>query len=137
MFGRRTGLFSALAAVMLLLGGCGNAGANLGGTMDDYNNGRYANGGAAYWDGYGINSGRSMDGYNGGNYTTYGTRNDSTGTTLGQDLEDTWDDLTGQDRKTKGKTVTEKIYRRCPNVSNIRKGKRNCSQWTVSQSSRM
>ena len=93
----------ALAAVMLLLGGCGNAGANLGGTMDDYNNGRYANGGAAYWDGYGINSGRSMDGYNGGNYTTYGTRNDSTGTTLGQDLEDTWDDLTGQDRKTKDK----------------------------------
>lgn len=103
MFGRRAGLFSALAAVMLLLGGCGNAGANLGGTMDDYNNGRYANGGAAYWDGYGINSGRSMDGYNGGNYTTYGTRNDSTGTTLGQDLEDTWDDLTGQDRKTKDK----------------------------------
>ena len=33
MFGRRAGLFSALAAVMLLLGGCGNAGANLGGTM--------------------------------------------------------------------------------------------------------
>ena len=95
----------ALAAVMLLLGGCGNAGANLGGTMDGYNNGygngRYANGGAAYWDGYGINSGRSMD--NGANYTTYGTRNDSTGTTLGQDLEDTWDDLTGQDRKTKDK----------------------------------
>ena len=51
MFGRRAGLFSALAAVMLLLGGCGNAGANLGGTMDGYNNGygngRYANGGAA------------------------------------------------------------------------------------------
>ena len=89
MFGRRAGLFSALAAVMLLLGGCGNAGANLGGTMDGYNNG------------YGINSGRSMD--NGANYTTYGTRNDSTGTTLGQDLEDTWDDLTGQDRKTKDK----------------------------------
>lgn len=91
MFGRRAGLFSALAAVMLLLGGCGNAGANLGGTMDGYNNGygngRYANGGAAYWDGYGINSGRSMD--NGANYTTYGTRNDSAGTTLGQDLEDT------------------------------------------------
>lgn len=105
MFGRRAGLFSALAAVMLLLGGCGNAGANLGGTMDGYNNGygngRYANGGAAYWDGYGINSGRSMD--NGANYTTYDTRNDSTGTTLGQDLEDTWDDLTGQDRKTKDK----------------------------------
>ena len=40
--------------------------------------------GAAYWDGYGINSGRSMD--NGANYTTYGTRNDSIGTTLGQDL---------------------------------------------------
>ena len=55
----------------------------------------------AYWDGYGINSGRSMD--NGANYTTYGTRNDNTGTTLGQDLEDTWDDLTGQDRKTKDK----------------------------------
>ena len=35
MFGRRAGLFSALAAVMLLLGGCGNAGANLGGTMED------------------------------------------------------------------------------------------------------
>ena len=139
MFGRRAGLFSTLAAVMLLLGGCGNAGANLGGTMDGYNNGygngRYANGGAAYWDGYGINSGRSMD--NGANYTTYGTRNDNTGTTLGQDLEDTWDDLTGQDRKTKGKTVTEKIYRRCPNVSNIRKGKRNRSQWRVSQNSRM
>ena len=105
MFGRRAGLFSALAAVMLLLGGCGNAGANLGGTMDGYNNGygngRYANGGAAYWDGYGINSARSMD--NGANYTTYGTRNDNTGTTLGQDLEDTWDDLTGQDRKTKDK----------------------------------
>ena len=101
MFGRRAGLFSALAAVMLLLGGCGNAGANLGGTMDGYNNGRYANGGAVYWDGYGINSGRSMD--NGANYTTYGTRNDNTGTTLGQDLEDTWDDLTGQDRKTKDK----------------------------------
>ena len=49
----------------------------------------------------GINSGRSMD--NGANYTTYGTRNDSIGTTLGQDLEDTWDDLTGQDRKTKDK----------------------------------
>ena len=50
MFGRRAGLFSALAAVMLLLGGCGNAGANLGGTMDGYNNGngRYANGGALY-----------------------------------------------------------------------------------------
>ena len=61
MFGRRAGLFSALAAVMLLLGGCGNAGANLGGTMDGYNNGRYANGGAVYWDGYGINSGRSME----------------------------------------------------------------------------
>ena len=39
MFGRRAGLFSTLAAVMLLLGGCGNAGANLGGTMDGYNNG--------------------------------------------------------------------------------------------------
>lgn len=90
--------------VMLLLGGCGNAGANLGGTMDGYNNGygngRYANGGAAYWDGYGINSGRSMD--NGANYTTYGTRNDSTGTTLGQDLEDTWDDPDRAGQKNKG-----------------------------------
>ena len=43
MFGRRAGLFSALAAVMLLLGGCGNAGANLGGTMDSKGQSVFAN----------------------------------------------------------------------------------------------
>ena len=104
MLGKKAGLFMALTAVMLLLGGCGNAGANLGRTVDGngydngYGSGMYSGGGTAYWDGYGINSGRSMNGtgYNGGNYTTYGTRNDNTGNTLGQDLENTWDDLTGQ-----------------------------------------
>lgn len=122
MFGRKAGLFSALAAVMLMLGGCGNAGANLGGTMDGYDNGYgsgiYGNGGTAYWDGYGINSGRSMDGYNGGNYTTYGTRNDNTGNTLGQDLEDTWDDLTGQDGKTNDKDNNNKNSNKTGNNTN-------------------
>ncbi len=122
MFGRKAGLFSALAAVMLMLGGCGNAGANLGGTMDGYDNGygsgMYGNGGTAYWDGYGINSGRSMDGYNGGNYTTYGTRNDNTGNTLGQDLEDTWDDLTGQDRTTNDKDNNNKSINKTGNNTN-------------------
>lgn len=122
MFGRKAGLFSALAAVMLMLGGCGNAGANLGGTMDGYDNGygsgMYGNGGTAYWDGYGINSGRSMDGYNGGNYTTYGTRNDNTGNTLGQDLEDTWDDLTGQDGKTNDKDNNNKSINKTGNNTN-------------------
>ena len=41
MFGRRAGLFSALAAVMLLLGCFGNEGSNLGCTMDGYNNGYF------------------------------------------------------------------------------------------------
>ena len=122
MFGRKAGLFSALAAVMLMLGGCGNAGANLGGTMDGYDNGygsgMYGNGGTAYWDGYGINSGRSMDGYNGGNYTTYGTRNDNTGNTIGQDLEDTWDDLTGQDGKTNDKDNNNKSINKTDNNTN-------------------
>lgn len=122
MFGRKAGLFSALAAVMLMLGGCGNAGANLGGTMDGYDNGygsgMYGNGGTAYWDGYGINSGRSMDGYNGGNYTTYGTRNDNTGNTIGQDLEDTWDDLTGQDRTTNDKDNNNKSINKTGNNTN-------------------
>ena len=104
MFGRKTGLFAALTAVMLLFGGCGNAGANLRGTMDDgngsyngYNAGTYSSGGTAYWDGYGINSGRAMDGTstNGAYYDTYGTRNGNNGNTLGQDLRNTWDDLTG------------------------------------------
>lgn len=117
MFGRKAGLFFSLTAVMLMLGGCGNAGANLGGTMDGYDNGygsgMYGTGGTAYWDGYGINSGRSLDGYNGANYTTYGTRNDDTGSTLGQDLEDTWDDLTGQD-----KTNNTKIDSKTTNNTN-------------------
>ena len=119
MFGRKAGLFSALAAVMLMLGGCGNAGANLGGTMDGYDNGygsgMYGNGGTAYWDGYGINSGRSMDGYNGANYTTYGTRTDNT---LGQDLEDTWDDLTGQDGKTNDQDNNNKNGNKTGNNTN-------------------
>ena len=122
MFGKKAGLFFALAAVMLTLGGCGNAGANLGGTMDGYDNGygsgMYGNGGTAYWDGYGINSGRSMDGYNGGNYTTYGTRNDNTGNTLGQDLEDTWDDLTGQDRTANDKDSNNKNINKTGNNTN-------------------
>lgn len=111
MLGKKAGLFMALTAVMLMLGGCGNAGANLGRTVDGngydngYGNGMYSSGGTAYWDGYG----RSMNGtgYNGGNYTTYGTRNDNTGNTLGQDLENTWDDLTGQnDTNTKANDKT-------------------------------
>lgn len=90
MLAKKAGLFTALAAVMLMLGGCGNnAGANLGGVRNGYEYGR----GNAYWDGYGINSGRSLDGYNGA--TPYGMRNDS----LGQDLENAWDDFTGQEEK--------------------------------------
>ena len=86
MLAKKAGFFTVFAAVMLMLGGCGsNAGANLGGVRNGYENG-------AYWDGYGINGGRSLDGYNGGNYTTYGMRDDS----LAQDLRNAWDDLSEQ-----------------------------------------
>ena len=110
MFGRKTGLLAAVTMAMMLFGGCGNAGANLGRTVDGnktytgYGTGTYSSGGTAYWDGYGINNGMSYNGtgYNGSNYTTYGTRTDGTnaGTALGQDLRNTWDDLTGQNRVT-------------------------------------
>lgn len=114
MFGRKTGLFTALALAMMLFGGCGNAGANLAGTRNgnygSYNGsndgtGTYSSGGTAYWDGYGINDGT---GYNGAYYNTYGMRTDGTnaGTTLGQDLRNTWDDLTGQNNTTTNGNTT-------------------------------
>lgn len=111
MFGKKSGLFTVLAVSMMLFGGCGNAGANLGGTRNGsngsyhgYNTGTYSSGGTGYWDGYGINSGAAYNGtgYNGAYYNTYGTRNDGVngGNTLGQDLRNTWDDLTGTNRTT-------------------------------------
>lgn len=117
MFGRKTGLFAALTVAMLLFGGCGNAGANLGGTTGGrnggYNTGSYSSGGTAYWDGYGINGGRAMNGsgYNGAYFDTYGASSlnssasnngsmngNNGGNTLGQDMRNTWDDLTGTGR---------------------------------------
>lgn len=107
MFGRKVGLFTALAVAMMLFGGCGNAGANLSGTRNANNrNGMYSSGGTAYWDGYGINSGRGVIDTNNAYYDTYGknyAQNGNTnnnGNTLGQDLRNTWDDLTGQTTKT-------------------------------------
>ncbi|MCI5679823.1 MAG: hypothetical protein MR278_07595 [Bacteroidales bacterium] len=103
MFGKKAGLFTVLAVSLMLFGGCGNAGANLGGTRNGsngsyngYNTGTYSSGGTGYWDGYGINSAYNGTGYNGANYNTYGVN----GNTLGQNMRNTWDDLTGTNRTT-------------------------------------
>lgn len=115
MFGKKAGLFTVLAVSMMLFGGCGNAGANLGGTRNGnngsyngYNAGTYSSGGTGYWDGYGINSAYNGSGYNGAYYNTYGTRNDGVngGNTLGQDVRNTWDNLTGTNNGTNTNTNT-------------------------------
>lgn len=108
MFGKKTGLFAALAVAVMLLGGCGQAGNNLGGatgqgngggngtgnesTFGSGNEGGYGSGGATFWDGHGVNGGSSIywDGYgvNGGRpmmasgdtgRNTYGMRTDGLG----------------------------------------------------------
>ena len=71
-------------------GSTGNQGGLSGGMM----NGGDMSGGAAYWDGYGINTGRPLTGSN-GERNTYGMRIDGNGVTVGQDLRNAWDDLTG------------------------------------------
>lgn len=107
MFGRKAGLFTVLAVSMMLFGGCGNAGANLGGTgngngsYNGYNAGTYTSGGTGYWDGYGINSAYNGTGYNGANYNSYGVN----GSTLGQDMRNTWDNLTGTNNGTNTNTT--------------------------------
>lgn len=93
MFGKKTGLFAALAVAVMLLGGCGQAGNNLGGATGqgngggngtgnestfgggnnggsannngNGNEGGYGSGGATFWDGHGVNGGSSIywDGY--------------------------------------------------------------------------
>ena len=63
MFGRKTGVFAAMALTVMLLGGCGTTANNLGGATDGYGDAVYGNNyrgdmqGYGYWDGYGINSG--------------------------------------------------------------------------------
>lgn len=83
MFGKRTALIPVITFGLLLLGGCGNTEANLGRT-------------SGYW-----------DGYNSRNATTYGTRTDSMGNSIGADMEDTWDDLTGQGETKNNKTANK------------------------------
>lgn len=95
-----------LTMAMLLLGGCGNTGADLSGVRRE--GGEITSGGAAYWDGYGINGGREMMGsaYNGGQYDTYGTQNGGVTQAVdrvGKDLKDGWEDMTD-----KAKDMTQK-----------------------------
>lgn len=93
MLGKRIALLPVLTLGLLLVGGCGNTEANLGRT-------------SGYWDGY---NSRNNTTYGTGAYGTgvYGAGTDTTGNTVGQDLEDTWDDLTGQTKTANHKTANK------------------------------
>ena len=94
MFGRRTGVFAAMALTVMLLGGCGTTANNLGGATDGYGDAVYGNNYRGdmqrygYWDGYGINSGNTAGSVD---RSSYGTRkggwdisNDASGAAGGQ-----------------------------------------------------
>lgn len=106
---RRIRVFALLTMTMLLLGGCGNTGADLSGVRREGGQ-KTTSGGAAYWDGYGINGGREMIGSanNGGQYDTYGTRNsgmEQAVDRVGKDLKDGWEDVTDMAKDTTHKNT--------------------------------
>ncbi|WP_458407169.1 hypothetical protein [Anaerotignum sp.] len=100
MFGRNAGLLAAMAATMLLLGGCG-----ADGKVDEdqarnwyeemRGNGSVTNDTSP--DGYGIYSGGpEWSDRNNAERNTYGMRTDNGtngGTTLGQDIRNAWDNV--------------------------------------------
>lgn len=93
MFGRKTGLFAAMATAVLLLGGCGTDGT----VTEEQARGWYNE---AVRNGYNGNNGVGVNGASvNGERNTYGMRTDGTGvngngTTLGNDIRNAWDDVT-------------------------------------------
>lgn len=93
MHGRKAGILTAVAAAMLLFGGCGADGQMTEearrGVTDWYNDmisgdgGTMTSGGDAYWDGYGINSNDPTTGNN-TERNTYGMQaGNANGNTMG------------------------------------------------------
>lgn len=107
MFGRKTGFLAAMTMALMLFGGCGTNGtlteSQKREVTDWYNNnmvngdGTTTSGGDGYWDGYGVNNGNATNDRNNTERNTYGMRTDGTtgtGTTLGQDIRNAWDNVT-------------------------------------------
>lgn len=103
MFSGKTGVLAVLTAAVLLFGGCGKDGTM---TEDEaktwYNEMTKGDGGTntVADDGTGIvTGGPDWGAENGTQRDTYGMRNDGTDgdTTLGEDIRNAWDDVTGDD----------------------------------------
>lgn len=123
MFGRKTGFLAAMTMALMLCGGCGTDGklteSQKKEVTDWYNNnmvngdGTTTSGGDGYWDGYGVNNGNATNDRNNTERNTYGMRTDGTtdtngGTTLGQDIRNAWDDMTGMDNTHSNTGTTNK-----------------------------
>lgn len=110
MFGTKSGFLAAMAATLLLFSGCGADGKVDGDAARNWYNEMQGNGTVTHHtdpDGYGVDTGGPNwgDSTNNTERNTYGMRTDGTadtngGTTLGQDMRNAWDNVTGNNGNT-------------------------------------